>query len=116
MNRRTAEGAVDAHQAMRDAQDRRFDREGVPMVLALFDERVGDRALPAVPAASVRHEGARYADIAGDFARALFPQARDADLASSIVVLQAMAFSRFAPAGATVRIDDAAEPPVGSGR
>lgn len=90
-------GRVDPRHVMREAHDRRFEREGVPMVLALFDERTPGRDLPAAAEVDVRRQGEHYADTAGDFARTLFPQARDTDLASSIVVLQALAYSGFAP-------------------
>lgn len=92
-------GPLDPHQAMRDAQDRRFEREGIPMVLALFDEGAADRRLPASDETAVLDQGAAYAEIAGSWAATLFPQVRDTDLPTSIVVLQAMSYAHLTPTG-----------------
>lgn len=88
------------HEAMRDAQDRRFEREGIPMVLALFDEQDPD-ALREIAAEEVAvTEGRAYADLADSYREQLFPQGRDADIWPTIVVLQALSYAHFHSDGA----------------
>ncbi len=98
-----AAALVDPHHAMRQAQDRRFEREGIPMVLALFDEDSEDRRLPPTTEPAVLRSGAVYADLTGRWNAELFPQARDNDLAASIVVLQAVSHGHLLPATVELR-------------
>jgi hypothetical protein len=85
----------DPHEAMRAAQDRRFEREGIPMVLALFDERGTGARLPDASEDEVLREGAAYSDIVARYRDQLFPQARDTDLWPAIVVLQALSYAHL---------------------
>jgi len=100
-----AAALVDPHHAMRQAQDRRFEREGIPMVLALFDEDFADRRLPPTTEPAVLRSGAAYAELTGRWSAQLYPQARDTDLAASIVVLQAMSHGHLLPAAVDVDPD-----------
>lgn len=90
-------GTPDPHEAMRGAQDRRFEREGIPMVLALFDERGPDARLPDVTEDEVLREGAVYSGIVDRYREQLFPHARDTDLWPAIVVLQALSYAHLYP-------------------
>ena len=90
-------GTTDPHEAMRDAQDRRFEREGIPMILALFDERGPDAELVDATEDAVLREGGTYSAIVGRYREELFPQARDTDLWPAIVVLQALSYAHLDP-------------------
>lgn len=98
------------HEAMRDAQDRRFEREGIPMVLALFDEQDPDGLLEPAGEEVALTEGRAYAELADDFREQLFPQERDGDLWPTIVVLQALSYAHLHPEARLVQ--SAARSPV----
>lgn len=89
--------ALSAHEAMRDAQDRRFEREGIPMVLALFDEQDPDALREPAGEEVAVIEGRAYAELADSYREQLFPQGRDADMWPTIVVLQALSYAHLHP-------------------
>lgn len=77
---------------LRDSQDRVLEQEGIPMVLALFDER---GPAPAAADPAVLDEGRRLAAAADAYRAALVPSSRDDDLGCLISVLQAVSFADF---------------------
>ena len=89
--------ADEAHRLLRECHTRRLDREGIPMVLALVDER---GALPASASETTRAEGERYADLLGQYAEILVPQPvfRPDDEGGLITALQVLAYAHFEPA------------------
>ena len=58
-----------AYELLRACHDRRLEREGIPMVLALVDERPG-RTLAIADDAAACGEGAAYADLLAALASA----------------------------------------------
>jgi len=82
-------------ETLRRAQDRAFNKEGIPMILALVDERSGATRPPAPTSG----EGAGLADRMGVAKTALLPTARDDDMGGVISVLQAVSFTDFGDHG-----------------
>ena len=80
----------DALALLRESQDRVLEREGIPMVLALFDETAPTTTPPAG-----RATGAELAMLMDDLARALAPTGRDGDMGRVITVLQAASYLDF---------------------
>jgi hypothetical protein len=85
-----------AHALLRECHTRRLDREGIPMVLAMVDER-GPTAARSDPLAHA--EGARYAGLLGQYADLLVPEPvfRHADEGAVITALQVLAYRHFEP-------------------
>lgn len=106
-------GAVDAEVAatlLRSCHSRRLDREGIPMILVLADER-GGRAVAADD--STRQEGAGYADLLEAYAEVLTPASafRPDDEGALITVLQVLAYASFVSPDHTVAPPAAPESP-----
>lgn len=79
---------------LRAAQDRILEREGIPMVLALFDET---GAATPLPTDRLRAAGGQLA-AAMDAVRAdLVPHSADTDLGCLISVLQAVSYADANP-------------------
>lgn len=95
--------AEDIRGLMRACHDRRLEREGIPMVLGLADER---RALPANPDAAQRAEGGRYADVFDRYSAALVPFARDDDEGAVITAMQVVGYTHFRPGAEPVTDDE----------
>ena len=93
--------AARARELLRACHDRRLEREGIPMVLALVDERPG-RTLAIAPDAEARTEGAAYADLLADYTRILTPPTvlDEGDEGGLITAMQVLAYEHFGP-GAT---------------
>jgi len=87
--------ATAAHDLLRECHTRRLDREGIPMVLALVDER---DAMPRMMSPQSHAEGAVYADLLGEYATLLTPTEvfRRADEGAVIVAMQVLAYAHFA--------------------
>jgi hypothetical protein len=90
---------------MRACHDRRLEREGIPMVLGLADER---GPIPTATAAAQLAEGAAFLDVFDRYSAALVPWARDDDEGAVITAMQVLAFTHFAP-GATPLSDAGTE-------
>jgi hypothetical protein len=90
-----------ARELLRACHDRRLEREGIPMVLALVDERPG-RTLAIAPDAESRAEGGAYADLLADYSRILTPPSvlDEGDEGGLITAMQVLAYEHFGP-GAT---------------
>lgn len=84
---------------MRACHDRRLEREGIPMVLGLADER---RPIPVAADPAQRAEGHAYADVFDRYADALVPWARDGDEGAVIAAMQVVAYTHFAPGAAPI--------------
>lgn len=86
-----------AHDLLRACHTRRLDREGIPMVLALVDER-GD--LPPRSDEQSHVDGRRYADLLGAYGDILVPEPtfRPTDEGVLITALQVLAAAHFEPA------------------
>ncbi|MRX44762.1 hypothetical protein [Agromyces kandeliae] len=82
---------------LRACNDRRLEREGIPMVLGLADER---GAIPAAATAEQLAEGRAFAEGFDLYANALVPWARDDDEGAVIVAMGALGFTHFAPGAA----------------
>lgn len=78
--------------ALREAQDRALEAEGIPMVLALLDHRAGGAA-PAVPTSP--GEGERLAAALDEVREALLPGHRGSDLGATTAALQAVSYADF---------------------
>lgn len=77
---------------LRECQDRRLEREGIPMFLALVDERPG-RQLPLPP---MRHvDGETVALQLRDLRARLAGSQRDGDLGLVVSLLQTAAYVDF---------------------
>jgi hypothetical protein len=85
-----------AHALLRECHSRRLDREGIPMVLAMVDER-GPTAARSDDHSS--DEGERYADLLGQYAELLVPEPvfRHEDEGALITALQVLAHRHFEP-------------------
>ena len=79
---------------MRACHDRRLEREGIPMVLGLADER---GRIPANTDAAQLAEGRIYADTFERYAQQLVPFARQDDEGGVITAMQVLAVTHFAP-------------------
>lgn len=88
--------ASTAADLLRSCHNRRLDTEGIPMVLALVDER---RPPTASARDAARREGTHLADLLDTYARLLVPQPdfRPADEGSLITVLQVLSSAHFDP-------------------
>jgi len=89
-----------ARTLLRECHTRRLDREGIPMVLALVDER---GTLPPARDEQSRADGARYADLLGRYTDALVPppQFRPDDEGGLITAMQVLAYAHFGPGAAS---------------
>jgi hypothetical protein len=97
--------AIDAETAatlLRSCHSRRLDREGIPMVVVLADERGAATAAGADE--SRRSEGAGYADLLEVYAEVLTPGTafRPDDEGALITVLQVLAYAHFPSPGDAV--------------
>ena len=90
-----------ARELMRACHERRLEREGIPMVLALVDERPG-RSLEIAEDAAARGEGERYAELLADYTRILTPPPifEEGDETGLVTAMQVLAYEHFGP-GAT---------------
>jgi hypothetical protein len=79
---------------MRACHDRRLEREGIPMVLGLADER---HEIPVNSDHAQRAEGGAFADVFDRYSAALVPWARDDDEGAVITAMQVVAYTHFAP-------------------
>lgn len=79
---------------MRACHDRRLEREGIPMVLGLADER---GPIAANRDAAQRDEGAAFAEVLDRYRAALVPFARPDDEGAVITAMQVLAYTHFAP-------------------
>lgn len=86
--------AEDFMTVLRACHERRLEREGIPMVLGLCDER---GAIPANTDDRQRAEGTRYADQFDRYSSSLVPWAREDDENAVIAAMQVVAYSHFAP-------------------
>lgn len=84
---------------MRACHDRRLEREGIPMVLGIADERA---AIPVAPSPAQRAEGEAYAAVFDRYAEALVPWARPDDEGAVITAMQVVAYTHFAPGAVPV--------------
>lgn len=80
--------------ALRDAQDRALEAEGIPMVLALLDHRAGVAA-PAAQDGGTRAEGERLAAALDEVRETLLPGHRASDLGATTAALQAVSYADF---------------------
>lgn len=84
---------------MRACHDRRLEREGIPMVLGLVDER---GPLPENSSQAQLAEGARFVEVLDRYTEALVPFARDDDEGALITAMQVLAYTNFAPDAAPI--------------
>ncbi|PDQ35993.1 MAG: hypothetical protein B5766_02275 [Candidatus Lumbricidophila eiseniae] len=84
---------------MRTCHDRRLEREGIPMVLGLADER---GVIPSAPDRAQLEEGGAFAEVFDRYSAALIPWARDDDEGAVITVMQVLAYTHFAPGAALI--------------
>ncbi|MFD6054276.1 hypothetical protein [Agromyces sp. NPDC060279] len=84
---------------MRACHDRRLEREGIPMVLGLADERgsIPEAATPAQLA-----EGRAFAEVFDRYSAELVPWARADDEGAVITAMQVLAYTHFAPGAAPI--------------
>ena len=79
---------------MRACHDRRLEREGIPMVLGLADER---GPIPVAGSEAQRAEGQELLAVLDRYREALVPWARDEDEGAVITAMQVLAYTHFAP-------------------
>lgn len=79
---------------MRACHDRRLEREGIPMVLGLADER---GPIPVAGSSDQRAEGAAFLAVLDRYRDALVPWARSDDEGAVITAMQVLAYTHFAP-------------------
>lgn len=84
---------------MRACHDRRLEREGIPMVLGLADER---GTIPANTNPDQLTEGATFASVFTRYSDALVPFARNDDEGAVITAMQVLAYTHFAPGAAPI--------------
>ncbi len=86
--------ASTASDLLRSCHDRRLDTEGIPMVVALVDER---RAAAAAASEPALREGEHLADLLDTYARLLVPEPdfRPGDEGSLITALQVLSYAHF---------------------
>jgi hypothetical protein len=77
---------------LREAQDRRLESEGIPMVLTLVSEVGG---MPDVVSEQVRADGRQLADRLAHYRQALVPTSRDTDMGCLITALVVASYSDF---------------------
>ncbi|MGF2950063.1 hypothetical protein [Microbacterium alcoholitolerans] len=80
---------------MRACHDRRLEREGIPMVLGLADER--GTAIPTAASGAQRAEGTAFLEVLDRYRDALVPWARPDDEGAVITAMQVLAYTHFAP-------------------
>ncbi|GLI26488.1 hypothetical protein ARHIZOSPH14_07300 [Agromyces rhizosphaerae] len=90
---------------LRACHERRLEREGIPMILGLADER---GTIPASTQTAQLDEAATLLDVSERYHEALVPWARDDDEGAVITVMQALAYTHFAP-GALLIADTAGQ-------
>jgi hypothetical protein len=86
--------AGDIQGVMRAGHERRLEREGIPMILGLADER---GVIPPSTDISTLAAGARLVELVDEYAAALVPWARDDDEGAVISVMQVLAMTHFEP-------------------
>ena len=86
--------AGDIHGIMRACHTRNLEREGIPMVLGLVDER---RSIPRNTDDAQLAAGAVLAEALISYHRELVPFARDDDEGALVTAMQVVAFARFDP-------------------
>jgi hypothetical protein len=93
--------ATVAADLLRSCHTRRLDREGIPMVLSLVDER---GATAASADARTRRDGEHLAELLGAYAEVLTPGTvfRPDDEGALITVLQVLAYAHLAAPADTV--------------
>jgi len=79
---------------MRACHDRRLEREGIPMVLGLADER---GPIPVAASDAQRAEGEAFLAVLDRYREALVPFARVDDEGAVITAMQVLAYTHFAP-------------------
>ncbi|MCM3657251.1 hypothetical protein M3147_08310 [Agromyces mediolanus] len=84
---------------MRACHDRRLEREGIPMVLGLADER---GAIPEAATAAQLAEGRAFAEVFERYSAELVPWARNDDEGAVITAMQVLAYTHFAPGAAPI--------------
>jgi len=82
---------------MRACHDRRLEREGIPMVLGLADER---GPIPVAGTPAQRAEGDAFLAVLDRYREALVPWARNDDEGAVITAMQVLAYTHFAPGAA----------------
>jgi hypothetical protein len=85
---------------MRACHDRRLEREGIPMVLGLADER---GPIPIAGSAAQRAEGEAFLSVLDRYREALVPFARVDDEGAVITAMQVLAYTHFAPGAAPIQ-------------
>jgi hypothetical protein len=95
---------------LRSCHSRRLDREGIPMIVALADERH-----PTATSGDdrTRYDGRRYGDLLGTYAELLTPSSvfRPDDEGALITVLQVLAYAHFPSPSDPLAPPPATEPP-----
>ncbi|WP_341935782.1 hypothetical protein MRBLWO14_001453 [Microbacterium sp. LWO14-1.2] len=86
---------------MRACHDRRLEREGIPMVLGLADER--GTPIPVAGSAAQRAEGRDFLAVLDRYRDALVPWARDEDEGAVITAMQVLAYTHFAAGAEPLR-------------
>lgn len=86
----------EARTLLRECHSRRLDREGIPMVLALVDER---RPITIAQDALSRAEGGRYAELLEAYTELLTPTSvfAEDDEGGVITAMQVLAYHHFEP-------------------
>ncbi len=77
---------------LREAQDRRLESEGIPMVLTLVNEA---GPMPTVTESTVLADGAQLAERLADYREALVPSSLDTDMGCLITALVVASYSDF---------------------
>jgi hypothetical protein len=86
--------AGDIQGVLRAGHERRLEREGIPMILGLADER---GTIPRSTDDSALATGAALVDVVDEYTAALVPWARPDDEGAVITVLQVLAMTHFEP-------------------
>lgn len=79
---------------LRACHDRRLEREGIPMVLGIADER---SPMPVAGTERQLAEGAALAEVFDRYSAALVPWAREDDEDAVITAMQVLGYTHFAP-------------------
>lgn len=85
---------------MRACHDRRLEREGIPMVLGLADER---GPIPIAGSEAQRAEGDAFLGVLDRYRETLVPFARRDDEGAVITAMQVLAYTHFAPGAVALR-------------
>lgn len=86
--------AADIRGIMRACHARSLEREGIPMVLGLVDER---RRIPVNTDAAQLAAGSAFENVLTAYHRELVPFARDDDEGALITAMQVVAVAHFEP-------------------